>query len=77
MSSQHYETIERGDRRRACVSPSGTLMLTRWCDQALPDGFYFTINGAPLEKMQAVADAINAAIDAADGVARIDLRRAG
>ena len=64
MSSQHYETIEKADERRACVTQSGMLMLSRWPEHGLPDGFYFSINDAPVEKMRAIAGAINDALDA-------------
>jgi predicted XRE-type DNA-binding protein len=63
MASEHYEIVGPSDKRRAALTPSGMLMLTRWCDDTIPDGFYFAITGAARERMQAIADAINAAID--------------
>jgi hypothetical protein len=64
MSSEHYETIDKNDERRAVVSLGGALILTRWHADQIPDGFYFRIQGARHEHMLAIADAINAAIDA-------------
>lgn len=73
MASTYTEVIEHDDKRRAVCGKGGTIMLTRWPEEGLPDDFLFIVQGAPIDAMERIADAINAAIDAAHSKP-VDLR---